>query len=131
MDIMPVCREHALDVANDGILSALFAQECWTDATNFFKGRPVRRFCVSDEHYIPTLLAHLGTLQAVPVEYLAAPLQNLRSITCGEALSEHVMIVMIIMKQEFMQQPSCTRLHRTTQVPLLMCAVFSICRERQ
>lgn len=79
---MRVCREHALDVASDEILSALFAKECWTDAINFFKGRPVRRFCVSDEHYIPTLLAHLGTLQALPVEilYFAAPLPNLRVI---------------------------------------------------
>ena len=57
---MHLCREHARDVVQDALVSALFAKECWTDATNFFAGRPVRRFCVSDEHYIPTLLAYLG-----------------------------------------------------------------------
>ena len=31
--------------------------ECWVDSDHLSKGEPLWRFCVSDEHYIPTLLA--------------------------------------------------------------------------
>ncbi len=40
---------------NDTAVDAVFAKECWAD-----KRPPYHRFCVSDEHQIPTLLAHLG-----------------------------------------------------------------------
>jgi hypothetical protein len=53
-------RRHAALAAEDELISTLFATECWTDAANYFARKPVRRFCVSDEHYLPTLLAHHG-----------------------------------------------------------------------
>lgn len=39
----------------DEDVNSVFARECWADPVP-----PMRRFCVSDEHYIPTLLAALG-----------------------------------------------------------------------
>ena len=53
-------RRHAALAAEDELISTLFAIECWTDAANYFARKPVRRFCVSDEHYLPTLLAYYG-----------------------------------------------------------------------
>lgn len=50
-------RKHAEAVAADEAVAAAFEAEC-------FVGEPPggggKRFCVSDEHYLPTLLAHLG-----------------------------------------------------------------------
>ena len=46
--------------AEDELISSLFATECWTDSAAYFARKPVRRFCVSDEHYVPTLVAFHG-----------------------------------------------------------------------
>ncbi len=43
---------HRLHVTNVPRL----ARECWVDTKN----QPIQRFCVSDEHYTPTLLAYMG-----------------------------------------------------------------------
>ncbi|KAK9848925.1 hypothetical protein WJX84_001940 [Apatococcus fuscideae] len=53
-------REHADRIANDTQIRDIFAKECWVDKENLEKGWDLWRFCVSDEHYIPTLLAVLG-----------------------------------------------------------------------
>lgn len=42
-------------MAADADVAASFAAECWVD-----QSEARTRFCVSDEHYVPTLLAHLG-----------------------------------------------------------------------
>lgn len=39
---------------------AMKFRECWVDKENLEKGWDLWRFCVSDEHYVPTLLAVLG-----------------------------------------------------------------------
>lgn len=38
----------------------MVCRECWVDKENLEKGWDLWRFCVSDEHYVPTLLAVLG-----------------------------------------------------------------------
>ena len=38
----------------------LACRHCWVDSENMRKGWGPRSFCVSDEHYVPTLLAALG-----------------------------------------------------------------------
>ncbi len=48
--------------AEDELISSLFAMECWTDTAAYFARKPVRRFCVSDEHYLPTLVAFHGVI---------------------------------------------------------------------
>lgn len=50
-------RSHVELVVAEQTLNAVFAAECW--ATPAEKG-PAERFCVSDEHYIPSLLAVRG-----------------------------------------------------------------------
>ena len=35
-------------------------RECWVDSDHLRKNQPLWRFCVSDEHYVPTLLASRG-----------------------------------------------------------------------
>lgn len=55
-------RKHAALVAGDDEVNPLFVRECWVDTAH----RPPHRFCVSDEHYIPTLLAAHGALAATP-----------------------------------------------------------------
>lgn len=49
-------RKHAAIVAADNEVNPLFVRECWVDTQH----HPPHRFCVSDEHYIPTLLAVHG-----------------------------------------------------------------------
>ncbi|KAK9815401.1 hypothetical protein WJX72_003085 [[Myrmecia] bisecta] len=53
-------RKHAEVVHNDERVREKFKSECWVDQENMDKGQPLRRFCVSDEHYIPTLIASLN-----------------------------------------------------------------------
>lgn len=50
-----VARRHAALVAGDRDINPLFVRECWVDGHH-----PPSRFCVSDEHYVPTLLAAHG-----------------------------------------------------------------------
>lgn len=47
-------RRHAEAVAADETVDEAFRRHCWV-AADWHK-----RFCVADEHYIPTLLAYLG-----------------------------------------------------------------------
>lgn len=49
------CRKHASLVANDKVVSMVFARECYIS-------EEPHRWCISDEHYVPTLLATLGKL---------------------------------------------------------------------
>ncbi|KAL6777609.1 hypothetical protein ACKKBG_A14935 [Auxenochlorella protothecoides x Auxenochlorella symbiontica] len=44
-------RRHAFITVTDTVVEGVFRKECYVGKD---------RFCVSDEHYIPTLLAHLG-----------------------------------------------------------------------
>lgn len=53
-------RKHAALVARDDVINPLFVRECWMDMLH----HPPHRFCVSDEHYIPTLLAAHGAAQS-------------------------------------------------------------------
>ena len=56
-------RKHAALVAGDDEINPVFVRECYVDAQH----RPPHRFCVSDEHYIPTLLAAHGGLRSMKV----------------------------------------------------------------
>lgn len=49
-------RHHASLAAYEEIVYPVFARECWSSPRN----EPMVRFCVSDEHYIPSLLAMHG-----------------------------------------------------------------------
>ncbi|KAK9864497.1 hypothetical protein WJX84_010563 [Apatococcus fuscideae] len=53
-------REHVDWIVQDTQIRDIFAKECWVDKENLEKGWSMWRFCVSDEHYVPTLLAVLG-----------------------------------------------------------------------
>ena len=50
-------RRHAALVAADERLNKMFAAHCWSVGME-------AKYCVSDEHYIPTLLATLGEAPA-------------------------------------------------------------------
>ena len=54
-------RRHAALVAGDQDINPLFVRECWVDGHH-----PPSRFCVSDEHYVPTLLAAHGAPLCFP-----------------------------------------------------------------
>lgn len=54
-----------MDVVDDLALDPLFQKECWSRTDTAFRERKYR-FCVSDEHYIPTLLAYLGPILMPP-----------------------------------------------------------------
>lgn len=53
-------RRHAAAVTGDADVAPIFAKECWVDTENYLARRRQFRMCVSDEHYLPTLLAARG-----------------------------------------------------------------------
>jgi len=57
-------RRHAALVAGDDEINPAFVRECWVDGHH-----PPSRFCVSDEHYVPSLLAALGLQPFPPLDY--------------------------------------------------------------
>jgi hypothetical protein len=62
-------RPHAAVVIEDEELDRIFAEECYvcTDAASCFP----QRFCVSDEHYIPSLFALKGLDEECACEGMA------------------------------------------------------------
>lgn len=51
-------RKHAKLSAEETVLNDIFTKECWSEGLS--NPEVIRRFCVSDEHYIPSLLAVYG-----------------------------------------------------------------------
>jgi Core-2/I-Branching enzyme len=63
---LSLARSHAALVAADEDANPTFARECWIDAEMVQLNQKPSRFCVSDEHYIPTLLALHGKQRVEP-----------------------------------------------------------------
>ena len=57
---LPTDLSGNLTTAMSARAENMFCRECWVDAEHLSRGEPLWRFCVSDEHYVPTLLAFHG-----------------------------------------------------------------------